>query len=408
MLSRIKFEITPLVNKMLDQLPSEVWTSTTTTFFDPAIAGGQFVREIERRLLEAGHSRKNVSGRVFGCEEYEHQVQYALNKYKLLGNYAVTNFLEQDFNMKFDVIVGNPPYQDSRAPTLKLWHKFVERGFELVKDGGHFVFITPRSWVERPSSQLSSKIVKEVFSEHQLNWIDFRAENYFDVGEKPCAYSVEKVARYTDTKLIFSDREETINYTGQKIPLDDNDHYKISIFAKLSAISATTPTLLKSVYCDTGTVDSIDTMLAKNTISPTQSNPTDVKVYWTAAQDDKYFMQKNSIKKGIKVIINRSGHYYSSKLPDKYIRLDLSEEYGVGAGAFGITCKNKKEADNLISFLTSKLYRWYIENEKTSGFNTGITKLPKLDTSRSWSDQQVYAHFNLTQDEINQIESNVK
>ena len=57
MLSRIKFEITPLVNKMLDQLPSEVWTSTTTTFFDPAIAGGQFVREIERRLLEAGHSR---------------------------------------------------------------------------------------------------------------------------------------------------------------------------------------------------------------------------------------------------------------------------------------------------------------------------------------------------------------
>jgi len=50
MLSRIKFEIAPLVNEMLDQLPADIWTSETTTFLDPGMAGGQFVREIERRL----------------------------------------------------------------------------------------------------------------------------------------------------------------------------------------------------------------------------------------------------------------------------------------------------------------------------------------------------------------------
>jgi type I restriction-modification system DNA methylase subunit len=115
---------------MLDQLPQDVWTNKTTTFFDPAIAGGQFVREIERRLLETGHSKKNVANRVFGCEEYEHQVQYALNKHKLLGNYTVTNFLEQDFNMKFDVIVGNPPYQSGNGESggkHSLWRKFVKK-----------------------------------------------------------------------------------------------------------------------------------------------------------------------------------------------------------------------------------------------------------------------------------------
>ena len=44
MLSRMKFEIEPLVAEMLDQLPKNVWTSNSTTFFDPAIGGGQFVR----------------------------------------------------------------------------------------------------------------------------------------------------------------------------------------------------------------------------------------------------------------------------------------------------------------------------------------------------------------------------
>ena len=56
MLSRMKFEIEALVEEMLDQLPETVWTSNSTTFFDPAIGGGQFVRAIEQRLRERGHS----------------------------------------------------------------------------------------------------------------------------------------------------------------------------------------------------------------------------------------------------------------------------------------------------------------------------------------------------------------
>ena len=160
MLSRIKFEITPLVNEMLDQLPDDIWTSTTTRFFDPAIAGGQFVREIERRLLEAGHSKKNVSGRVFGCEEYEHQVQYALNKYKLLGNYAVTDFLEQDFNMKFDVIVGNPPFNSNKKTAdsvagnggtggnSRLYKHFRTKSLELLKPGGFLAFVSLKNIIK--------------------------------------------------------------------------------------------------------------------------------------------------------------------------------------------------------------------------------------------------------------------
>lgn len=69
MITRLKFPIEPLVVQMLDQLPEDVWKSTTTTFLDPAMGGGQFLVEIQRRLRAAGHSDDNISERMYGCEK---------------------------------------------------------------------------------------------------------------------------------------------------------------------------------------------------------------------------------------------------------------------------------------------------------------------------------------------------
>ena len=89
MLSRMKFEIDDLVTEILDQLPQSIWTSDSTTFIDPALGGGQFVRAIEQRLRSYGHNDDNIKRRVFGCESSKLNVKYAVNKYKLIGNYEV-------------------------------------------------------------------------------------------------------------------------------------------------------------------------------------------------------------------------------------------------------------------------------------------------------------------------------
>jgi hypothetical protein len=98
---------------MLDHLPDRVWSNDTATFFDPAIGGGQFVRAIEQRLRAHGHSDSNIRKRVFGFEESELHIRYAVNKHKLVGQYAkkpYDKFLEMDDTMKFDVVIGNPPF----------------------------------------------------------------------------------------------------------------------------------------------------------------------------------------------------------------------------------------------------------------------------------------------------------
>lgn len=374
-----------LVNEILDKIPDNLSGKIAVLF----------TVEMAAELHARGAKDVTVITEM-PCPETQKMAEFLEYKYMLLRTV-------EEANMKFDVVIGNPPYQDAAAPTLKLWHKFVRRGFDLLKDKGRLVFITPRSWIERPNSQLSNSIVKDIFSKNQLEWIDLTAQHHFNVGETPCTYSVLKTPKTKQTKLIFSDRVEYVDYVGQKVPLNDLDLIKISIFNKIG--STTQPKLLKSVYCDTGTADSIECMIQNGVISENINSATDVKVFWTASKTEKYYMPLNLIKKGIKVIINRSGYYYQPSIPDKYIKIDCNDEYAIGAGAYGIICSSITEAKNLVSLLTTKLYRWYIDNEKTSGFNTGIAKLPLLDVSKEWNDIEVYDFFGISPDERNFIDN---
>ena len=65
-------------------------------------------------------------------------------------NVIYADYLTWNNNMKFDVIAGNPPYQtksdaDDRK-TQPLWHKFVAKSFELLKEGGYLCMVHPSGW----------------------------------------------------------------------------------------------------------------------------------------------------------------------------------------------------------------------------------------------------------------------
>ena len=74
--------------------------------------------------------------------------------------------------MKFDVICGNPPYQTkseaSVTKTQSLWHKFVHKSFDLLKDGGYLCLVHPSGWrnvngrFEETKNLLLSKDIRHV------------------------------------------------------------------------------------------------------------------------------------------------------------------------------------------------------------------------------------------------------
>lgn len=369
MLGRLKFDITSLVDEILDQLPNEVWSRSTTTFLDPAIGGGQFVRAIEQRLREAGHSDTNIASRVYGYESNRMRINFAVNKYKLVGIYNNIDFLEEDKGMKFDVIIGNPPYQSTEdgSKRKKMWVEFASRS---IDNADIVAMITPTAWQKTNSkyfTEISEKIKSKIISYDST-------DNYFNVGESTGYWIVDN---NTTKPIDVIDTNPCTPIYNKMIRKGNRWHYR--------DFQQPTSDVDKKEFPSVPTDDFI------------------IPIYWTAKQV-RYCRPKDVKYKGWKVIVNNSGHYHSVTDPEKYNRVDNTMT--VGLGAWGIKVPDKESGENALSWIRSKLYRVVVIKMKTGGFNNPFVELENLGYDKKWTDNEIYKHFNLTKEEIKYIEEN--
>jgi hypothetical protein len=167
-----------LVNDMLSKLPEQVWKNKDLKWFDPCCGMGNFPIAIYLKLMDTlkdiiiddKKRKKHILENMLYMSELNkknvllcNQIFDIKNEYKL--NIYGGDSLNVDYNKifkvkNFDIIVGNPPYQDSSGNKGKghaLWTKFVELSLtKLLKQNGYLVFVHPSLWrqIEHPCLEL--------------------------------------------------------------------------------------------------------------------------------------------------------------------------------------------------------------------------------------------------------------
>lgn len=316
---------------------------------------------------------------------------------KRVGAFIITTL---DTNMKFDVIVGNPPFQDGNRDdeANKVWPKFVKRAYELLADGGTVALITPTGWMQptadigKGTGKNSFSIFKDIFLKENLILANIDSDTirntYFKGVGSTFSYYIFQKGKYSgNTTFITSTGTISVDIRSIVSLPKLTSKESLSVVKKMLG----TPFAFKDQNHNLNGVESV-----------TQSYTAQYKVYHTNKNGGTYWFgeKKNPYSSSPKVIISLSGTY----------KPVLNNTDGFSNMCIALVCNSESEAEVARDVLASKLYRFWVEMQKFSGFNPRklLLSLPAVNLTRVWSDADLYAHFGLTQEEIDYVEANTK
>lgn len=474
-----------LANQMLDLLPVELWSDRESRFLDPGCKSGVFLREIAKRLdtglkdkipdrqkrldhiftnqlygiatteLTALMSRRSVycsksangvysvcdsfadsDGNIrfqriehtwkeercifcgAGKEDYERGAELESHAYEFIH----TETPEQVFNMKFDVIIGNPPYQLSDgghgASASPIYQKFVESAIHLKPR--YVVMITPSRWFVggKGLDEFRARMLKE---RHLRNIVDYPklydgfpgvkirgGVSYFLWDRDyngPCAVQTmwdgeplgKPVKRYLDAYDVLVRRNEAISI------LDKVRAYRVNGRPELTLdqrVSSNKPFGLRTFFHGDKSPDKLNdpiklygssrvSWVERATIQTNAEWINEWKVLMTRVQGTSAAVETKFLSNPI---ISGPG--------------EACTETYVVAGHFD----NRETASRYAGYLRTRFVRFLVSLRKaTQDAPKGVYGfVPDVPLGRDWNDQKLYKRYGLTENEIAFIESIVK
>jgi site-specific DNA-methyltransferase (adenine-specific) len=292
-----------------------------------------------------------------------------------------------DKNMKFNVVLGNPPYQkdNDNSSFTNLWADFVNSAFDISTS--YVAMISPKTWANQVTKvNSSSKVFGLIKKYSEVVNIDECGRHFPKIGSSFSYYVLNKNKSTSGSLVITKNNSDVIDWSIVDFVPNDFSGKTIGIINKI----------LNGDYFDyissSGTVG--DVVNIKDHLHPFSIRFSDGTEKWS---DTEHIYQ--NVKK--LVFANQTTRNFPVYAPNSA---------PANRGVF-FKVNDESESDAMLKYFKSPVIRFLISQQRTHHgvLNTSvINRIPKIDLTRDWTDAELYQHFNLNQDEINFIESNVK
>ncbi|MBU0999457.1 Eco57I restriction-modification methylase domain-containing protein [Patescibacteria group bacterium] len=470
-----------LANEILDLLPKEIWKDKNATFLDPVSKSGIFLREIARRLLEGlqdeipnlqkriDHiynkqifgigiteltsllSRRSLycskeangkysvlssfddnqgniffdttkhdwkNGRCSYCgasqSEYEREQGLETHAYQFIHN----NLPNKTKNMKFDVIIGNPPYQLSDhghgSSAIPIYQKFVEQAKKL--NPRFLTMIIPSRWLAGGKGLEDFR--KDMLGDERILLITdyINAKECFpgvSLGGGACYFLWTRDSK-ADCNFtnILNGKKDTLVRKLNEFPIFVRYNKATNIIRKIKE---------KSEKSLSEMVDSRNPFGISSSIRGVKSSLKDgVTLYSSAGvsyvKRSIVTQSQNKVDR-YKVMVSKVISEHAGE-PDKNGQMKIVSTIRILKP--GEVCtdsyltigeyKSIKEANNLLDYLKTKFARCLMM-QAISSINLSRDKfyfVPMQDFSKPWTDEELYRKYKLTKEEIEFIESMIR
>ena len=471
-----------IANKMLDMLPEDIWHDSRATFLDPSCKSGVFLREIAKRLIDGladefpdlqeridhiFHKQlfgiaiteltSLLSRRSLYCSKYPNS-KYSISRFTdTSGNirfkrikhrwqngkcifcgaseseYARDGTLEthayewlhtvkpeEIFGMKFDVIIGNPPYQldtgGSGKQAKPIYNLFVEQAKKL--NPRFLSMIIPSRWfaggmgLDGFRNLMMSDNRIRVLTDY-ANAKDCFPQNSISGGV--CYFLWDRDYRGACTFTnISAGKEETITRSLSEFPVLVRYNKAVSILHKIRIFKETPLSEIVSAISPFG-------LSTKERGTEKRANNSDLILYSSAGNG---YFPLIAVTKGseyinsYKVMVSQTSAEHAGE-PDKdgMFRVltasmkvlapgEICTHSYLVIGAYD----NLEYANNLLNYLKSRFSRFLILMAISSIHisKTTFSFVPMQDFSRTWTDEELFEKYGLTDDEVSFIVSIIK
>ncbi len=381
--------------------------------------GNLIYKRLEHEFLNRKCGECHASEKIYGASD----VEVENHAYALLHQRG-REWIEKEIGLKFDVVVGNPPYQievdDAGQNINPLYHLFIAQARALQPK--YISMVIPSRWMAAGKGLGTFR--EEMLNDKRLRTlVDFpNSEDVFPVVGKTieggiCFFLWDQ-SHNGECEFISMSGGEVIESTSREL-----NEFDVLVRSNLSReiLKKVLQHKHDSLFNLVSTRDPFGPALSSNFkgFHRERDSAEDLVLYMNqgnnrivAFVDPKHVTKNHDLVQAWKVFVPKARGVNKTG-PDVVIGTPILGEPGsvctltyLAIGPFA----SKSEAENFLTYLRTKFVRHLISLRKPTQDTTqgSYQWVPVVDFSKSWTDSELFETFNLSEREIKHVDSKIR